>query len=184
MQLNNLDITVINHINELKANYENRIKDLQNNFETSRKELEYKYLELKERYDLLIYKRFVRTSEQLLLDNKQPLLFDLEEEKKEVAEEATESEEETEVKSYKRKKPGRKAIDPNIPRVERIIDIPETEKTCGCGTDLSKIGEESSEKLHIIPPRIYVGLPEKVISLYRIINYKQNLEIKCKEIRR
>jgi len=43
-----------------------------------------------------------------------------------------------------------------LPRVEKIIDIEETEKTCGCGSKLTKIGEESNEKLHIIPPRIYV----------------------------
>ena len=49
-----------------------------------------------------------------------------------------------------------KPLDENLPRKEKIIDIPEDEKTCACGTELKKIGEEISEKLHVIPPRIWV----------------------------
>ena len=62
----------------------------------------------------------------------------------------------TEVKSFKRNKKGRKAIDPKITRKVKIIDIPESEKTCACGAELSRIGEESSEKLVIIPMQVYV----------------------------
>jgi transposase len=112
------------------------------------------YLELKERYDLLIYKRFGRSAEQLLADEKQQLLFTEEAEQVEAAEPS--EEEVTEVKSHNRKKAGRKPLDPNLVRDEKIIDIPESEKTCACGADLSRIGEETSEKLHIEPPRIFV----------------------------
>jgi transposase len=38
----------------------------------------------------------------------------------------------------------------------RIIDIPETEKTCACGAKLTRIGEEISEKLCYTPAEIYV----------------------------
>jgi len=159
MQLEALDAPVRDYLNEIKSKYEQRIKELQSNYESKIKEAEYKYLEIKERYDLLVYKRFVRSAEQILADEKQPPLFTGEPATTETPEE-TELAETTEVKSFTRKKPGRKAIDPNIPRVERIVDIPEDEKTCVCGAELTKIGEETSEKLHIIPPRIYV---EKII---------------------
>ena len=158
MQAEGMPATVTNYINELKSGYEKRIKTIENNYEQrlkEYKEYKFKYLEIKERYDLLIYKRFGRSAEQLLIDDKQQLLFSEDEEKPETAIE-TEQEDTEEIKSYKRKKPGRKAIDPNIPREERIIDIPEEEKTCACGEKLTRIGEETSEKLHIIAPRIFV----------------------------
>jgi len=116
-----------------------------------------KYLEIKERYDLLIYKRFGRSAEQLI-DTSQQLLFA--EEKEQARPQETEPEECTEVKSYTRKKPGRKTLDPALHREETVIDIPESEKICACGAKLNKIGEETSEKLHIIPQSIFV---EKII---------------------
>ena len=112
----------------------------------------YKYLELKERYDLLLYKRFARSAEQLQADKQQPL-FAEEPEPTSPEEEETEKQE---IKSYTRKKPGRKPIDLSIPRVEEIIDIPEAEKTCACGAQMVKIGEETSEKLEIIPQSLFV----------------------------
>ena len=151
MKIETLDTTVVNYINEIKANYDQKIKELETNVITYQN----KYLEIKERYDLLVYKRFARSTEQFLADSKHPLLFSEEKEEPQVAEDQ-EHQEQTEVKSYKRNKAGRKAIDSAIPREERIVDIPEAEKICACGADLSRIGEESNEKLHIIAPRIYV----------------------------
>ncbi|GAB1482902.1 hypothetical protein MASR2M78_17180 [Treponema sp.] len=43
-----------------------------------------------------------------------------------------------------------------MPRIEKIIDIEEAEKVCGCGTQLVKIGEDTSEKLEVIPTRFIV----------------------------
>jgi len=155
MQVEGMPATVINYINELKCSYEQKIKELI--------VYQHKYLEIKERYDLLLWKRFGRSAEQLV-DESQQLLFN---EKAEITEtvETRENgnptnEELSEVKSYTRKKPGRKALDPNLPRNETVIDIPESEKTCACGAKLSRIGEETSEKLHIIPQQIYV---EKIV---------------------
>jgi transposase len=149
--LKSADATVIEYINEIKAHYEQQI-------ESVIKELtdyQNKYLEIKEQYDLLVYKRFARSAEQLLVDEKQPMLF-TEESKKNETTEKTKPEEITEVKSFKRKKGGRKPIDPAIKRERTVIDIPESEKTCACGAVLKKIGEEISERLHIEPPKIYV----------------------------
>jgi hypothetical protein len=43
------------------------------------------------------------------------------------------------IKPHKRNKKGRKPIPSHIPRREKIIDIPESEKTCDCGAKLTRI---------------------------------------------
>jgi transposase len=60
------------------------------------------------------------------------------------------------VKSFNRKKTGRKPLPADLPREEFIHDIPESEKICQCGQCLTKIGEEVSEKVGYIPPKIFV----------------------------
>jgi transposase len=100
----------------------------------------------------MLYKIFGRRAERLLADEKQLPLFVEEADKTENPEE----EETIQVKSYSKKKGGRRPLSADLPREERIIDIPESEKTCACGAKLTRIGEETSEKLQIIPPRIYV----------------------------
>ncbi len=97
----------------------------------------------------------MRSAEQLLEDEKQQLLFAEEAEQPETNE-GKPLELQT-VKSFTRKKNGgRKPISANLERRPRVIDIPESEKTCACGANLTRIGEETSEKLVIIPPQIYV----------------------------
>jgi transposase len=146
IQFEKLDASVVNYIKDLQLKNEQQNIELQ-----SLRNYQHKYFEIKERYDVLVYRKFVRSAEKFI-DETQKLLF-VEEAETVVEENAEET---TEVKSYKRGKPGRRAIDPKIPREEKIIDIPESEKTCACGTSLSKIGEETNEKLHIIPQRIFV----------------------------
>ena len=111
-----------------------------------------KYYTLKEQYDALIYKKYVRSAEEIKDDKQQPLFY----EEPEAVSVSEEKSEKLEIKSYTRKKSGRKPLDPNLRRVEEIVDIPEEEKTCACGTQMTKIGEETSEKLEIIPQSIYV----------------------------
>lgn len=60
------------------------------------------------------------------------------------------------VQGHARAKRGRKPIPAEFPRVEIVHDIREEEKTCACGAALTRIGEEVSEKLDIIPARIQV----------------------------
>ncbi len=45
---------------------------------------------------------------------------------------------------------------PDLPRIEVIEDIEESEKVCACGAELVRIGEETCEKLDIIPAKIQV----------------------------
>jgi transposase len=61
-----------------------------------------------------------------------------------------------EVAAHQRQKPGRKPLPAELPRVEVVHDIPESAKVCACGAHLSRIGEETSEKLDIIPAVIQV----------------------------
>ena len=77
MQVETLDATVRNYINELET-YKQRYQQIETRnkeLEISLKEFQYKYLEIKEQYDLLVYKRFARSAEQLLEDEKQSPLF-------------------------------------------------------------------------------------------------------------
>lgn len=66
-------------------------------------------------------------------------------------------EEEITVAAYTRtKKSGRQALPADLPRVPRVYDLPEAEKTCACGSELTHIKDEKSEQLEIIPAKIYV----------------------------
>ena len=60
------------------------------------------------------------------------------------------------VPAHTRKKTGRKPLPKDLPRVDVIHDIDESEKVCACGCELSRIGEEVTEKLDIIPAKIQV----------------------------
>ena len=65
-------------------------------------------------------------------------------------------EEKISVPAHQRKKSGRKPLPPELPRVEVVHDIDESEKTCQCGQELSRIGEETAEQLDIIPATVRV----------------------------
>jgi len=60
--------------------------------------------------------------------------------------------------TYERRRgtPKRIAIPEHFPREDVVVDLPETEKHCPEGHDLTCIGEESSEQLDVIPAQIKV----------------------------
>jgi transposase len=60
------------------------------------------------------------------------------------------------VAPHNRRKAGRKPLPANLPRIEVIHDLPESQKQCACGSPLSRIGEEVCEKLDIIPAKVQV----------------------------
>jgi transposase len=60
------------------------------------------------------------------------------------------------VPEHSRRKPKRKPLPENLPRVEVIHDLDEDQKVCACGAHLSRIGEEVSEKIDVIPAKIQV----------------------------
>jgi transposase len=67
-----------------------------------------------------------------------------------------ENRQEVPVAAHTRKKRGRRPLLEDLPRIEVVHDLPEAEKVCACGCQLTKIGEEVSEKLDYIPAKLQV----------------------------
>ena len=53
-------------------------------------------------------------------------------------------------------KAGRKAIAAHLPRVAIVHDLPESERLCACGSTLIEIGDDISEQLDYVAPKIQV----------------------------
>jgi len=125
--------------------------------EKSLKDIKFDNMVLEEQIKLLTYKRFAQSAEKMLAAKNQIILFN-EEEIPQTPIDNT-SVEITEVRTHKRRKnpnAGRKAISEKLLRVKRIIDLEESQKDCGCGAKLERIGEEITEKLVYKPAEIYV----------------------------
>jgi transposase len=115
---------------------------------------------LREKINKLTHKLFGRKSEKYIFDEgfEQTSLFDTEEHSPCSQDDAEEdaSKEIIFVPGHERKKKGRKALPPELPRHEIVHDLSAEEKQCQCGCQMVLIGEESSEKLEIRPPRVLV----------------------------
>ena len=109
---------------------------------------------MKEQIRYLQDKLFGRKSEKISLGFQQISLFETAKDDFPIAEQA--EEDEIEVPGHKRKKRGRKPIPENFPRIEVIHDVDEAEKQCECGYQKKCIGQDISEQLDIIPPKIKV----------------------------
>src|ERR1700737_230507 len=125
----------------IKENYDNKSKEeliklvLDMQSQLHNKTIQIKLLE----EQILAYRlrKFANKSEKINIH--QLSLFDEAELPKNpdliLAQEAT-----LQVASYERKKsPGRKPLPVELPRVPRIYDLPESEKTCSCGCALTHI---------------------------------------------
>ena len=110
-----------------------------------------------EELQMLKRKLFLRSSEKLSeAEQKQLRLFNEAEQLEEQPQPAAGEAEPVEIKAHQRVRPGRKQLPADLPRVEVVHDIPESEKVCACGQPLVRIGEEISEKLDIIPAQVKV----------------------------
>ncbi len=58
--------------------------------------------------------------------------------------------------AHTRKKQGRKPLPKDLPRIDVIHDLTDEEKECGCGSEMSRCGEEVTEKLDIVPAKMEV----------------------------
>jgi transposase len=144
------EATLPNDFEALKAIIRDRETVIVDQKERYESRIEY----LEERVRLLTNELFRRSSEKRpqIDDPRQLHLFN-------EAEELAVQEKvipEVVVPEHTRKKPKRKPLPDHLPRIEVIHDIDESEKVCACGTELSKIGEEVSEKLDIIPASVRV----------------------------
>lgn len=115
-----------------------------------------KYDFLEEQLRLLKSAIYARKSEKYSGEGDlQTYLFNEAEETLQTFPESEKTEEIT-VAAHKRVKGGRRPLPEALVRVEVIHDLGEEEKACRCGARLSRIGEEVSEKLDIIPARMQV----------------------------
>ena len=56
----------------------------------------------------------------------------------------------------KKKSVSRKPLPAQLPRIRNVIELPEDERVCPCGCQLTEIGEDVSEQLEIIPAKLRV----------------------------
>ncbi len=112
---------------------------------------------LQEENQLLKQRLFGRKSEQLTeAQKKQLYLFNEAEDGVEPETGETAADAVVIAAHTRTKKRGRKPLPAHLPRVEVLHDVAEADKRCGCGTLKSRIGEETSERLDIIPAQIQV----------------------------
>ena len=119
---------------------------------------------LQEQVRLLLHKRFGVSSEQTNRD--QLNLFneaeaespssDADEDADCDSDAGSDDTSKRETNKERKTKPGRKPLPAHLPRVRIEHDIPDEDKICGCGHCKSKIGEETSEHLDIIPAQFQV----------------------------
>ena len=96
---------------------------------------------------------FGRKSERYVSsDQKQLDLFD---EAEEAAEKALSKQSTVLVPAHERKKPGRKPLPAELPRIEVIHDLAPEDKIC-CGQEMVRIGSDTCEKLRVKPAEILV----------------------------
>lgn len=155
-------------VQKMQAEHDRHIQDLQEQLQAERTqrvaerneriEQAHKVIGYFEEIQLMRRKIFGRSAERLPeADRKQLWLFN-EAEALQRAEQSAppEHEEKVPVRAHLRAKRGRKPLPEDLPRVETIHDIPESEKICGCGTPFIRIGEEVCEKLETIPAQVRV----------------------------
>lgn len=120
------------------------------------RELMTENIRLSEELRLLQRKKFGKSSEKDSRDPS-PMFNEVESIYDSTSEAERDSEDdEIEVKPYKRGRPVRKPLPENLPRVRIEFDLTDDEKLCGCGCQMSRIGEEASEQLDIIPAQFQV----------------------------
>lgn len=145
-------------IHQMRADHAGQVHSLQADLQAERNErIEYqnKALEYFEELQLMRRRLFGRSAERLSEeDRKQLWLFN--EAETIAATEKPQPPQRVPVRSHTRAKRGRKPLPVDLTRVEMIHDIAESEKTCGCGEPLRRIGQEVCEKLEIIPAQVRV----------------------------
>lgn len=123
--------------------------------ELNYQQLQAKYAALLEQIRLFQHQRFGASSEKFHSDQ-QDLFNEAEATAEEIPiEEVDDALSAPEGASSARKR-GRKALPPELPRIEVIHDLPEEQRHCPEGHELKVIGEEVSEQLDIIPAKIQV----------------------------
>jgi transposase len=110
---------------------------------------------LREELELLKRYLFGRRSERHVPDPRQGLLS-LGDDAQQISPLPPPPEEEI---TYRRRQRGHgwSKLPKNLQREEVLLDVPENERQCSaCGQAMQSIGEDRSERLHLVPPRVWV----------------------------
>lgn len=155
------DISIKNlpdNYSELKKHfieYASTVSKQQEKYNQSIDELKLDIFRLQETIKIYQFKLFGKKSEKLPKAESPGLFNEAESELKDIENE--EPAEKIKITYERQKKPGKRPLPPDLPRVEKTIDIPEEEKALLREQgELVRIGEEISEKLEIIPQQVYV----------------------------
>jgi transposase len=145
----NLDVTKLpDDAAELKEFFVSYCTQLEQKHQT---QIDY----LEERIRLLQNELFGRKSEKVIVDPPdQKLLFDTPAAEPSVPDSSTDDL--IIIPEHGRKKRGRKPLPEDLPRIEVVHDIPDEQKQCQCGQMLSRIGEDTCEKLDYVPAKVRV----------------------------
>ena len=118
--------------------------------ETENKRLSARVLLLEEELKLALFRRFGKSSERYQGQGELPFACEY------GSGESPEPPAQTETISYTRGKPGRKKLSPSLPREHYYHDLDESERRCACGHERTRIGEDVSERLNVIPAKLWV----------------------------
>jgi transposase len=146
-------------IRQMASDHEEQLRGLEESLQKERNERieqQNKALEYFEELQLMRRRLFGRSAERLPEEDRRQLWLFNEAEVIAAKEQTQQEQERVPVRAHTRIKRGRKPLPPDLARVEMIHDIPEEEKTCGCGQALTRIGAEACEKLEIIPAQVRV----------------------------
>ena len=153
LELANNDLTINNNSLKIKSvslkEKNTALKVNNSSLETKTVLLKEEIEDLENKLQLALFKKYGSSSEKI--DLSQIEFFEVPEIDEEPIEDTT-----IIVAAHPRKKPGRKPLDPAIPRKIIVHDIDEVDKVCGCGHNLVKVGEEITERLQVIPEVVYV----------------------------
>lgn len=153
------DVDSLKNIIHFQVTSYEEIKRGHTDLECNHTTLHQRYTDLQKEYDFLAEqvqyfksKLYDRKSEKSVYNQDQLNIFN---EAEEIAAEENKAAEIT-VPSHTRKKGGQRPLPADFPREEVVHDLEETEKVCACGAPLSCIGEESSEKLDVMPAKVRI----------------------------
>lgn len=111
------------------------------------------------RAELELFQRYLfgRRRERFIDSPGQGRLFDLPDGEDAPSSEPEPAEDEQAVKRRKRKGHGWGKLPAHLPREEVLVDVPESERTCGCcGEPLVRIGEDRTERVDYRPAKIII----------------------------
>lgn len=150
-ELKQIIIATHKKLKEKEVAFEEKEKQLKAELGSKQQTIQHLY----EAIRLLKHDKFGARSEKYSDNNFQGRLFD-EASVPDNVSEIEGAEKSITVPAHVRKKPGRKPLSKDLPRIEVIHDLNEAEKHCPCGGTLTCIGDERSEQLDIVPATIQV----------------------------